>query len=104
MPATEAPEAPGRNTDRSTPGDTVFTRDGVAPYSSTSCRASSSVFATSRSAAATTSPSPRILTAGSAQSPLARARFLTLPRVCIDCTKGTPQRSAATAPTWPDSQ
>ena len=99
-----ATEAAGRNTDRSTPGGTVSTRHGVAPYSSISCRASSAVLATRRSAAATTSPSPRILTAGSAQSPLASARFLTLPRVCIDCTNGTRQRDAATAPTWPDSQ
>ena len=89
----------GRNTDRSTPGLTVFTCCGRAPYSSISWRASSAVLAISRSAAATTSSSPRILTAGSAQSPLASARFLTLPRVCMDCTSGTPQRSAATAPT-----
>ena len=32
---------PGRNTDRSTPGLTVSTRQGLAPYSSTSWRASS---------------------------------------------------------------
>ena len=99
-----AAAGPGRNTDRSTPGLTVSTRQGSAPYSSISWRASSAVLATSRSAAAMTSPSPRILAAGSAQSPLARARFFTLPRVCIDCTSGTPQRSAATAATWPDSQ
>ena len=95
---------PGRNTDRSTPGLTVSTRQGLAPYSSTSWRASSAVLATSRSAAATTSPSPRILISGSAQSPPARARFLTLPRVCMDWMRGTPQRSAAAAATWPDSQ
>ena len=49
---------PGRNTDRSTPGLTVLTRQGSAPYSSTSWRASSAVLATSRSAAAITSPRP----------------------------------------------
>ncbi len=100
----EAAEGEGENTDRSTPGLTVSTRHGSAPYSSISWRASSAVLATSRSAAATTSPSPRIRAAGSAQSPVARARFFTLPKVCMDCTRGTPQRSAATAATWPDSQ
>ena len=37
-------------------------------------------------------------------TPAASAAFFTRPRVCIDWTNGTPQRSLATAPTWPDSQ
>jgi hypothetical protein len=67
-------------------------------------RASSSVFATSRSAAATTCSSPITRTAGSGASPRASDRFLTLAIVCIVCTSGTFQRSAASQPTWPDSQ
>ena len=30
--------------------------------------------------------------------------FLTFAIVCIECTSGTPQRSRASAPTWPESQ
>ena len=32
------------------------------------------------------------------------ARFLTRAMVCMVCTSGTPHRSAASQPTWPDSQ
>ena len=32
------------------------------------------------------------------------AAFLTLAMVCMECTSGTPQRSLASQPTWPDSQ
>ncbi len=95
---------PGWNTARSTPGLTVLTLDVSAPYRPTSWSASAAVLATSRSAAAITSASPRIRICGSAQSPVARAAFFTLPSVCMDWTSGTPQRSLATAPTWPDSQ
>ena len=95
---------PGRNTVRLTPGLTVATRDGSAPYRPTSWSASAAVLATSRSAAAITSASPQILVLGSAASPAASAAFFTFPRVCMDCTSGTPQRTFATAPTWPDSQ
>lgn len=37
-------------------------------------------------------------------SPSASAAFLTLAMVCMAWTSGTPQRSAASQPTWPESQ
>lgn len=37
-------------------------------------------------------------------SPAARLAFLTLAMVCMACTSGTPQRWAASQPTWPESQ
>src|SRR6185437_8481832 len=88
---------PGLNTDRSTPGLTVATRRGSASYSLISSRASALVLATMRSAVAMTSASPLILMPGSAASPAASEAFFTLPRVCMDWTSGTPQRSLATA-------
>ena len=88
---------PGRKTDRSTPGLTVQTLAGSAPYSPTSWSASSSVLATSRSAVDTTSVSPRSRISGSAASPRASAAFFTRPSVCMDCTSGTPQRCRATS-------
>ena len=41
---------------------------------------------------------------GSGRSPSARWRFLTRAIVCMVCTSGTPQRSAASQPTCPESQ
>jgi hypothetical protein len=58
----------------------------------------------SMSAASTTCSSPMIRATGSGVSPSASASFLTLAIVCIECTNGTPQRSRASAPTWPESQ
>ena len=37
-------------------------------------------------------------------SPSASQAFFTFAIVCIECTSGTPQRSRASAPTWPESQ
>ena len=96
--------SPGVNSVRSTPGGTTRTRSGSAPYSSTSSRASSSVLATSRSAASTTCASPISRPAGSGVSPSASWAFLTRAIVCMVCTSGTRQRSAASQPTCPESQ
>jgi len=60
--------------------------------------------ATSRSDSSTTCCSPITRDRGSGVSPSASAAFLTLARVCAVCTSGTPQRSLASQPTWPDSQ
>ena len=57
-----------------------------------------------RSAARTICVSPMTRAAGSGVSPSARAAFLTFAMVCIACTRGAPQRSAASQPTWPESQ
>jgi hypothetical protein len=62
------------------------------------------VLAISMSAASTTCSSPMIRATGSGSSPVAMASFLTLAIVCMVCTSGTPQRSLASAPTWPESQ
>ena len=53
---------------------------------------------------AVTCSSPTMRTSGSGRSPSASIAFLTLARVCAVCTSGTPQRSLASQPTWPDSQ
>ena len=58
----------------------------------------------SMSAASTTCSSPITRASGSGVSPSASASFLTFAIVCIEWTSGTPQRSRASAPTWPDSQ
>ena len=63
-----------------------------------------SVLAISMSAASTTCSSPMIRADGSGVSPVASASFFTFAMVCIVCTSGTPQRSRARAPTWPESQ
>ena len=89
---------------RSTPGSTTSTRSGHAPYSLTSCSASSSVLAISMSEASTTCSSPRTRAAGSGVSPSARLSFFTFAIVCIVCASGTDQRSLSSAPTWPESQ
>ena len=69
-----------------------------------SCLASASVLAISMSAALTTCSSPITRAIGSGVSPSASASFLTFAMVCMECTSGTPQRSRASAPTWPESQ
>ena len=51
-----------------------------------------------------TCSSPITRAAGSGMSPSASAAFFTFAIVCIECTSGTPQRSLASAPTWPESQ
>ena len=37
--------------------------------------------------------------AGSGESPMASDEFFTFAMVCMECTSGTPQRSAASHPT-----
>ena len=69
--ARAAARSPGVNSSRSTPGGTTRTLPGSASYSSTSWRASSSVLATSRSAASTTCASPISRPGGSGVSPSA---------------------------------
>ena len=86
------------------PECTTSTRPGSASYRLISCLASMSVLAISMSAASTTCSSPMIRATGSGVSPTARASFLTLAIVCMVCTSGTPHRSRASAPTWPESQ
>ena len=95
----------GENRSRSTPGcDDGRRRSAAAPYRSIRSRASNGVLATSRSASATTCSSPITRASGSGRSPAASWAFLTLARVCAVCTSGTPQRSRASQPTWPESQ
>ena len=101
-PAPPAAE-PGRNT-KVDPGATVRSAAGRRRRARSAGAASSAVLATSRSAAATTSSSPRIRAAARRSRRRPGRAFFTLPRVCMDCTSGTPQRSAATAPTCPESQ
>ena len=95
---------PGLKTSRSTPGLTTPTLAGCAPYRVMSSRASSSVFASNRSAASTTCSSPINLAGGSGTSSSARLAFFTFAIVCIVCTRGTAHRSRASRPTWPDNQ
>ena len=95
----------GRKTDRSTPGWTTSTGRPRRRTGRSSCLASMSVLATSMSAAVdhlllADDPGDRL---GGVPEREGLA-FLTLAIVCMVCTSGTPQRSRARAPTWPESQ